>query len=81
MRILDIFSRLPERELNLEKIEEMVLSLESGEQNKDGYSLRKNLPENARWNEKGVTEELINDGRKVCYLIKDGEVIAVVGYK
>lgn len=47
MRILDIFSWLPAKELSIEKIEELVESLNNGIENNEGYSLKKKLPENS----------------------------------
>ncbi len=81
MRVLDIFSKLPEKELSLERIEELVISLSSGHTSKEGYTLEMKLPNVANENEINAAEDLINDGRKVCYLMRGEEIIAVVGYK
>lgn len=81
MRILDVFSWLPAKELSIEKIEELVESLNNGIENNEGYSLKKKLPENSNDNIIGTTEELIGEGKEVCYLVKDDNTIAVIGYK
>lgn len=80
MKILDVISWLPEKELSIEKIEEIVLSLNNGEQIEDGYLLEMNLPKDLNINVINASEDLISEGRKVCYLIKDCRVIAVVAF-
>lgn len=81
MKILDVISWLPEKELSIGKIEEIVTSLNNGEHREDGYLLEMNLPKDFSNNVINASEELISEGRKVCYLLKDCGVIAVVGYK
>ena len=81
MKILDVISWLPEKELSIGKIEEIVTSLNNGEHREDGYLLEMNLPKDFGNNVINASEELISEGRKVCYLLKDCSVIAVVGYK
>ena len=50
MDILDICSWVPANELSLEKIKEIVLSLNGGKSNEEGYSLEMKLPINANEN-------------------------------
>ena len=81
MDILDICSWLSAKELSLERIEEIVLSLSNGESNNDGYSLKMELPIDANENVISCSKDFIREGRRVCYLLMDDEVIAVVGYQ
>lgn len=81
MDILDICSWVPANELSLEKIEEIVLSLNGGKSNEEGYSLEMKLPINANENVISCSYDFISEGRRICYLLMNNEVIAVVGYK
>lgn len=81
MDILDICSWVPANELSLEEIEEIVLSLNSGKPNEEGYSLDMKLPINANENVTSCSNDFISEGRRICYLLINNEVIAVVGYK
>lgn len=81
MKILDICSWLPAKELSLERIEEIVLSLSSGESTEEGYSLEMKSPINANENVISCSKNFSSKGRSICYLLINNEVIAVVGYK
>jgi len=81
MDILDISSWVPANELSLEEIEEIVLSLNSGKPNEEGYFLDMKLPINANENVISCSNDFISEGRRICYLLMNNEVIAVVGYK
>lgn len=81
MDILGICSWVPANELSLEEIEEIVLSLNSGKPNEEGYSLDMKLPINANENIINCSNHFISEGRRICYLLINNEVIAVVGYK
>ena len=81
MDILDICSWVPASELSLEKIKEIVLSLNGGKSNEEGYSLEMKLPINANENVISCSNDFISEGRRICYLLMNNEVIAVVGYK
>ena len=80
MDILDIFSWLPEKEMSLEKIEEIVKDLYIGVSH-EGYSVEYELPSQANTNIIDVTEDLIQEGKQVCFLLKDNQIISVIGYK
>lgn len=81
MDILDICSWVLANELSLEKIKEIVLSLNGGKSNEEGYSLEMKLPINANENVISCSNDFISEGRRICYLLMNNEVIAVVGYK
>lgn len=80
MDILDIFSWLPEKEISLKKIKEIALDINDGKSVADGYSLFANIPDNANDNIVCVNNELISEGKKVCFLAREGIVIAAIGY-
>ena len=80
MDILDIFSWLPEKEMSLEKIEGIVKDIYIGISHV-GYSVEYELPSQANTNIIDVTEDLIQEGKQVCFLLKDNQIISVIGYK
>ncbi len=81
MDILDIFSWLPAKEMSLEEIEQMTRLLYEGAQGNDKYRLEMQLPTEEDNNIVEVTEELLGEGKKVCYLLSEDIVIAAIGYK
>lgn len=81
MNILDIFSWLSKEEMTLGEIENIVIEMHRTKREKDGFSLEMELPDVADENVIGVKDDLMNEGKKVCFLIKDGNVIAAIGYK
>lgn len=80
MTILDIFSWVPEKELSLEHIEEIVRDLDNKIPH-EGYSLEHLLPPNANGNVIAVTNELMEEGKEACYLLLDKRTIAAIGYR
>ena len=81
MNVLDIFSWLPAKEISLEEIERIVLELYKTQERRDGYALEMELPEDANEYVISVTEDLISEDKKVCYLLRDGSIIAAIGYR
>ena len=81
MDVLDIFSWLPKEEMTLEEIESIAIELYRTRNGKTGFSLEMQVPQGADENVIGVKKELVNEGKKVCFLMKDGAVIAAIGYK
>lgn len=80
MTILDIFSWLPEKELSLEQIENIVKEIENGTTH-DGYSVEHQLSVDANENIIGAKDELVQEGKKVCFLLRGGQIISVIGYR
>ena len=80
LSILDIYSWVPAKELSLERIRELVLSLYRGECNDEGYSLEMTQVIDMSENIRACTEELRKEGRMICYLLKRGVIICVIGY-
>ena len=80
MDILDIFSWLPEKELSLEQIEKLVKDLDNGIMH-EGYSVEYKLPSGADENITNSMKELIEEEKRVCFLLRDKQIISVVGYR
>ena len=80
MRVLDVFSNLPAKELSIEQIEDIFLKSYDGVIN-DTYTVVHELPDNAESNTVELKNELLREGKQVAYLLQDGVIVAVVGYK
>ena len=80
MTILDIFSWLPEKELSIEEIENTVRDIENGIIH-DGYSVEHQLPEGVDENIVDGRDELVQEGKLVCFLLKQGHLISMIGYR
>lgn len=80
MQITDIFSYLPKEEASLNSLEQVSKDYKTGVSN-DEYSVRLEIPENASENAQGAANELSGEGKKVAFLLKDGRIVAVIGYK
>ena len=81
MTVLDIFSWLPAKEISLEDIKKIVVALYDTKVNIDGYTIEMDMTEVANENVADVTEELLTEGKKVCYLLKEDRLIAAIGYR
>ena len=64
MKILDVFSWLPEKELSITQIEALAVSLENAESYHDGYSLAKAMPESANENDINASMSLLVEDEK-----------------
>ena len=80
MKVLDIFSMLPAKELSTEQIEDFFLKSFDGVIN-DIYTVLHELPDNAESNIKECTNDLQKEGKRVAYLMQNDLVVSVVGYK
>lgn len=80
MVILDVFSRLPAKEVCIEQIEEIFLKSCEGIIN-DKYTVVHEVPENAGNNIIECQNELISEGKKVAYILQEGVIVALVGYR
>ena len=80
MNILDIFSWLPAKEISLEQIENIVKDIENGKSHVE-YSVEHQLPAGANENIVNTMDELVQEGKQVCFLLKDGQIIAAIGYR
>lgn len=80
MDILDVFSWLPEKEMSIEQIENLVQSIESGI-SCEGYFVEHCLPKDANQYITEATDDLVQEGKKVCFLIEGKQIISVIGYR
>jgi len=77
MKVLDVFSWLPAKEISIEELERMFIEHLNGTYGGE-YKV---LPDNADKNILDSRASLIEEGKSVACILKDGDVIAVVGYK
>lgn len=80
MDILDVFSWLPARELSIDEIKSIVLDINAGISH-ENYSVEYQLPPMVDENKIDVMNELIEEGKSVCFLLRVGQIISVIGYK
>lgn len=80
MRVLDVFSMLPVKELSIEQIEDIFKKSFDGVIN-DIYAVIHELPDNAESNIIECTNDLLKEGKRVAYLMQNDLVVSVVGYK
>ena len=80
MKVLDVFSWLPAKEISIEELEQIFTEHLNGTY-KGEYSVLLEMPDNADKNILNSRARLIEEGKNVACILKDGKVIAVVGYK
>ncbi len=79
MTVLDVFSWLPAKEISIEELEQIFIKHLNGTYEGE-YKVLLEIPDNADKNILSSSAELIGEGKAVAYILKDGNVIAVVGY-
>ncbi|MCI9083621.1 MAG: hypothetical protein HFI70_15350 [Lachnospiraceae bacterium] len=80
MKVLNIFSWLPEKEISLEQLEQIFTDYKAGSYYKE-YVVLYELPSNVTEDILTCKDELLKDGNNVAYILKDEDIIAVIGYK
>lgn len=80
MTVLDVFSWLPAKEISIEELEQIFIDHLNGTYEGE-YKVLLEIPDDADKNILSSSAELIGEGKAVAYILKDGNVIAVVGYK
>ena len=80
MTVLDVFSWLPTKEISIEELEQIFIKHLNGTYEGE-YKVLLEIPDNVHKNILNSSAELIGEGKAVAYILKDGNVIAVVGYK
>ena len=80
MRVLDIFSYLPAKELSIEQIEDIFLKFCDGIIN-DTYKVVHELPDNADGNTVELKKELLQEEKQVAYILRQSMIVSVVGYR
>ena len=80
MKVLDVFSWLPVKEISIDELKQIFIEHLNGTY-KGAYKVLLEMPGNADENILNSRAELIEEGKDVAYILKGGNVIAVVGYK
>ncbi len=78
MKVLDVFSWLPAKEISIEELEQIFIG-HLNETYEGEYKVLLELPDNANKNILDSRATLIEEGKKVACILKAGKVIAVVG--
>lgn len=79
MKVTDVFSWKPAKEICIEELEQVFREYFNGTY-AGKYKVSMKMPDNAGKNVFDVRAELIEEGRKVAYILEDKIIIAVVGY-
>lgn len=80
MKVLDVFSWLPAKEINIDELKQIFIEYFNGVY-EGAYKVLLEMPDNADENILNSRAELIEEGKDVACILKGGNVIAVVGYK
>ncbi len=80
MTVLDVFSWLPAKEISIEELEQIFIKHFNGTYEGE-YKVLLEIPDNADKNILNSSAELIGEGKAVACILKDGNAIAVVGYR
>ena len=80
MRVLDVFSWLPAKEISIEELEQIFTGHLNGTYEGE-YKVLLEVPDNADKNILNSSARLIKEGKAAACILKDGNVIAVVGYR
>lgn len=80
MKVLDVFSWLPAKEISIDELKQIFMEHLNGTYVGE-YEVLLETPDNADKNILNSRAELIEEGKDVAYILKGGNVIAVVGYQ
>lgn len=80
MKILDVFSWLPAKEISIEELEQIVMDYFSGTYEGE-YKVLLEMPDGADNNILNSRARLIEEGKDVACILKGGKAIAIAGYK
>ena len=78
MIVLNVLSQLPAKEISIKELEQIFIKHLNGTY-KWEYKVLLEIPDNAGKNILSSSAELIGEGKAVACILKDGNVIAVVG--
>ena len=79
MKVLDIFSWLPAQEITLERLKQIFEQYYAGIYTEE-YVVSIETPFNLKDVMLNCKVELIKEGKKVGYILKDDRLIAIIGY-
>ena len=80
MKVLDIFSWLPAKQISLEQLEQIFIDYKSGNFN-SGYIVLSEHPNNVSEDILTCKNDLLKEGKNVAFILKEEKVIAVIGYQ
>lgn len=80
MKILDIISWLPQKEIDIDKLETIFLKSIEGIKDED-YDVVFEIWDNTEVDIIEAANELMSDEKLVAYIKREDTVIAIVGYK
>lgn len=80
MKVLDIFSWLPAKEISLEQLEQIFIDYESGNFNSE-YIVLSEHPNIVSEDILTCKNDLLKEGKNVAFILKEEKVIAVIGYQ
>ncbi len=80
MKVLDVFSWLPGKEISIKELEQIFIEHLNGIYEGE-YKVLPEMPDNADKNILNSRAELIEEGKDLACIFKGGNVVAVVGYK
>lgn len=80
MKITDMFSWLPAKEISVEELERIFIEHLNGTYEGE-YKVLLEMPDNADKNILDSRTEMIEEGKSVACILKGEKIIAVVGYK
>ena len=80
MKVLDIFSWLPAKEISLEQLGQIFIDYISCIYNSE-YIVSSELPNNVSEDILSCKNELLKEGKNVSFILKEEKVIAVISYQ
>lgn len=80
MKVLDIFSWIPVKDISLEQIEQIFMDYKSGSYHGE-YVVLSEPPINISEQVLTCKNELLKEDKSIAYILKEENVIAVIGYK
>ena len=80
MRILDVFSWLPQKEIDIDELKTIFLKSLQGIKD-DDYEVLFEILDNVEVNIIEAANELMSDEKLVAYIKREDTVVAIVGYK
>lgn len=81
LRILDVISWLPETEVSQRELEEVFMNYMEGKNEPMEYDVAFSMPDNVNDNVLDANYYLTEEGRKAAFILRDNQVVAVIGYK
>lgn len=79
MKIIDIISWVPAKEISLEELESIFMNYKNGITVEE-YAVLTELPQSVPEYIVECRNELIKDGKKIACLMKEDNVVALIGY-